>query len=153
MKSNFNSTRLFSKIGKKWFGTYFDSISLKELSVSKVSNSFWWDTAVQQTKTIYYLCNSSPALKGFWWYRMLLFVLFRQQLLWDNRLFESLTFYYLSILETKLVWFPSPVCQSLYKLKINDDSHLNFFLSYINPICPSFFIKNIFLNFHFWKKS
>jgi len=40
-----------------------------------------------------------------------------------------------------------------HKLIINDDSHPNFFLSYINPICPSFFIKSIFLNFHFWKKS
>ena len=39
-----------------------------------------------------------------------------------------------------------------HKLIINDDSHPNFFLSYINPICPSFFIKIIFLNFHFWKK-
>ena len=38
-----------------------------------------------------------------------------------------------------------------HKLIINDDSHLNFFLSYVNPICPSFFIKSIFLNFHFWK--
>ena len=31
-----------------------------------------------------------------------------------------------------------------HKLKMNDDSILNFFLSYINPICPSFFIKTIF---------
>ena len=37
------------------------------------------------------------------------------------------------------------------KIIINDDSHPKFILSYINPICPSFFIKSIFLNFHFWK--
>ena len=39
------------------------------------------------------------------------------------------------------------------ELIINDDSHPKFFLSYINPICASFFIKTIFKNFHFWKKS
>ena len=35
-----------------------------------------------------------------------------------------------------------------HKLTINDDSH-PIFLSYINPICPLFPIKSIFLNFHF----
>ena len=27
-----------------------------------------------------------------------------------------------------------------------------FWLTYLNPICPSIFIKTIFLNFHLWKK-
>ena len=39
-----------------------------------------------------------------------------------------------------------------HKIKINDDSHLNFFLSYINPICPSFFMKSIFFKFSLLKK-
>ena len=34
---------------------------------------------------------------------------------------------------------------------INDDSHPNFFLSYINSICPSFFIKSTFSIFTFEK--
>ena len=42
---------------------------------------------------------------------------------------------------------------SHHKLMINEDSHPNFFLAYINNICPSIFIKTIFQNFHFWKKS
>ena len=39
-----------------------------------------------------------------------------------------------------------------HKLKINDDSNPNFFLTYINPISPSFFIKSIFFKFSLLKK-
>ena len=38
-----------------------------------------------------------------------------------------------------------------HKLIINDDSHPQFFLSYINPICPSFFIKSFLKIFTFEK--